>query len=354
MQKQLIKVIMHCLFWSIFIIIAPILPMRPGQNFQFEITPGICITYLYLIAFFYVNAYLLIPLLIPQKKIFTYAGYIILFAFFYFIMHRTIWLPMHKSIIESIPHLDIISHPHPPIRKPGPFPFAGWPFFQFLIFYLLSVSYSVIKQLISMNQRNKEIEAEKLRVELAFLKAQIKPHFFFNTLNTIYALSLNKSEQAPEAILLFSKIVRYVQNKSEIVSVPLNEEVEYINNYIELQQMRYTDKLEIDFNVSGNREEYNISPLILIPFIENAFEYGVSNHYPSVIEIKIQVEDSSMYFTTQNKIFKSDKSRYTGKGLGIENTKKKLQLIYPDNYKLDIYTKNDYYNVNLCIKTNLK
>jgi Putative regulator of cell autolysis len=124
----------------------------------------------------------------------------------------------------------------------------------------------------SLNKRNKEIETEKSIIELAYLKAQINPHFILNTLNTIYSLTLKGSEKAPDAILLYAEVIRYIFDKIDTNLVPLQEEIDYINNYIDLQVLRFTDTLNIEFEIEGNIEDHKIAPLIFISFIENCFQ----------------------------------------------------------------------------------
>ncbi len=125
------------------------------------------------------------------------------------------------------------------------------PLIQFFLFWILSLCYRLALEWISANKRNKEIETEKSIIELSYLKAQINPHFLFNTLNTIYSLTLNGNKKATDAILLYSQITRYVLDKIDTNLVPLEEEIEYISNYIDLQVLRFTDSLNIEFDVRG-------------------------------------------------------------------------------------------------------
>ena len=200
-----------------------------------------------------------------------------------------------------------------------------------------------------LNKKNEEIEAEKSIIELAYLKAQINPHFILNTLNTIYSLTLRGSERAPDAILLYSQIVRYIFDKIETNFVSLQEEIDYINNYIELQILRFTDTLNVEFKIEGNTEDHRVAPLIFISFIENSFQYGISNHYRSTITFSIKAVDNSIHFTAENRKCKKNDFPHSGKNIGIKNTKRKLSLIYPDKHKLSIKETTDFFYIDLII-----
>lgn len=223
------------------------------------------------------------------------------------------------------------------------------PITQFILFWTLSLSYRLINEWMSLNKKNKEIEAEKSIIELAYLKAQINPHFIINTLNTIYSLILKGSEKASEALLLYSQLIRYIFDKIETDFVSLQEEIDYINNYIDLQVLRYTDTLNVEFEIEGNIEKHKIAPLTFISFIENCFQYGISNHYPSTIAIHIKTGENNIHFTTENRKYKKKAIQYNGNNIGIKNTKRKLNLIYPNKHKLSIKETNDSFYLDLVI-----
>ncbi len=386
LKRRLLTIATHAVAWVIFLIIVPLMPMRPGESFNLmNMLPFVC-AYIYLLLFFYLNVYLLIPLFVSKRK-YHYYGLCILVAFSsFFLIQRAIWNE-NRSLIRIDREFqrrqfdderagdgqrDFMFHERYRNKdseggredrnpnnsffrreiKNSPFEFRHitLPFFQFLMFFLLSIGYRISLEWFSINQRNKEIEAEKLKAELSFLKAQINPHFFFNTLNTIYALSLNKSDKATDAILVFSQLVRYVINKAEQDTVPLMEEIVYLSDYIDLQKLRFSENLKVEFNVSGNISEYTIAPLLLMTFVENAFQYGVSTHYPSDIIINLDTVGGLIHFDITNKIYKTQKQIGADhQSIGIGNTSKKLDLIYPNNYTLDIINDGVEYKVNLDI-----
>jgi sensor histidine kinase YesM len=240
--------------------------------------------------------------------------------------------------------------PGPDMRKEIPMiGRVARPLTQFLLFWVFSTCYRLILEWLSANRKNKEIESEKLMLELAYLKAQINPHFIFNTLNTIYSLMINNNKKAPDAILLYSQTVRYTLDKLDADFVSLKEEIDYIKYYIELQVLRFTDSLNIEFETRGEVESYTIAPLIFISFIENAFQYGVSSHYPSTISIYIEADDDKIHFISKNKKYKDNKFQHIGKNIGIKNARRKLNLTYPDHHKLSISETEHSFCVDLLI-----
>lgn len=202
-------------------------------------------------------------------------------------------------------------------------------------------------------KRQKEIETENKTTELNFLKSQLNPHFFFNSLNTIYSLSISKSEKTSEAILNLSDLMRYMLIDKKENSIDrkarLVEELDYISNYIELQKLRITPNNKVNFSVEGKTTGISIYPLLFISFIENAFKYGVNPIDETQILIQFKIEKSSLIFQITNNI-QFHHNSYDSFGLGNENSIKRLNLYYPSN-KLLIET-NEKYSVYLKLDLN--
>lgn len=177
---------------------------------------------------------------------------------------------------------------------------------------------------------------DKLDAELSYLKAQINPHFLFNTLNSIYSLALQKSDDAANAVVKLSGMMRYVLTESQRESVSLEKEINYIKDYVELQKLRLGNAVRLDFNISGNAAQKQIAPLLLIPFIENAFKHGVNAEENSEIEIEINVTESAVNLFVKNNKVNVDNTTDVKTGLGVENTKNRLILLYPDKHHLTI------------------
>ena len=203
-----------------------------------------------------------------------------------------------------------------------------------------------------IRQHLKIIQQEKASSEISFLKAQINPHFLFNTLNSIYSLSLQKSDDAPQAIVKLSGMMRYVLNETKDNYVALDKELNYVRDYVELQKLRIEKKVKFKFEIIRNGTEQKIAPLILIPFIENAFKYGVNSEDNSSIEIRINVDGKKLQMLVQNNKVRNMFAENLSNNLGIENTRKRLELLYPGKYKLDINDLEKEFIVNLFLKLN--
>lgn len=185
-------------------------------------------------------------------------------------------------------------------------------------------------------------EKEKVNAELSYLKAQINPHFLFNTLNSIYSLAIEKSDYTATAVVKLSGMMRYVITDASHKFVPLEKEINYISDYIDLQKLRIDSTIKLTFYVSGDVADKKIAPLVLISFIENAFKYGVNAEENSEININIDITKAYLHMRVTNKKV-SMKQVQPKSGLGIENAQNRLQLLYPANHKLVIKeTKTDF------------
>jgi hypothetical protein len=197
--------------------------------------------------------------------------------------------------------------------------------------------------------RKKEVENERLIAELNFLKAQINPHFLFNTLNNLYYLAYTKSENTTEVIAKLSQMMRYMIYDSNHPRVLLTKEIEYMQNYISLERLRLNDQIPIQFKIHGSTENIWIAPLIFITFLENAFKHGVSNNNSNAwVKINIQLQDKECIYTVENS--KASTTNNAGKsGIGLRNVERRLELSYPGQYKIKIEDKPDVYFVQLNI-----
>lgn len=199
---------------------------------------------------------------------------------------------------------------------------------------------------------NEELENKKLETELAFLRSQIQPHFFFNTLNNLYYLILSKSDKAPEMVLKLSDLMSYVVYKGKQKSVTLMDEIKHIQDYIDLERLRYGDRLNLEFNLSGNVEDRSLPPLLLLPFVENAFKHGQRSQDQVLnITIDLSVEKGRLIFKVQNPRVEipptSSKRLSEQTGIGIQNTKRRLNLLFKKAYSLDINKTKNQYSIKL-------
>ncbi len=213
------------------------------------------------------------------------------------------------------------------------------------LFLSTALKFSVDWFLNERIQRN--LENQRLSAELAFLKSQINPHFLFNSLNSIYSLAYQKSDTTPEAILKLSEIMRYMLYESNDGKVDLARELQYLQNYIDLQKIRFGSKAFVDFKITGEVGAQKIVPLLLIAFIENAFKHGVANDPSAPLRLLINLDGVNLYFYTENK--KHMNNRDMEGGIGLQNVKRRLDLLYPGKYKLDIQDRPDTYTCELSL-----
>lgn len=207
-----------------------------------------------------------------------------------------------------------------------------------------------------VDQQDKQLLAnEKLEAELKFLKTQIHPHFLFNTLNNVYALTLKKSDKAPEMVLKLSELINYMLYECNAPKVPLENEINFVKNYLEVERMRHGDNLEVSFNVMGDTNSVFIAPMLILPFLENSFKHGVNEALEkSWVSIELRVENSVLRMKIENS--KSDTQQLitngNGTGIGLKNVRRRLDLLYPEGYDLEIMNEEGLYLVNLELKLN--
>ena len=203
------------------------------------------------------------------------------------------------------------------------------------------------------NQKQKaDLINQNQASELALLRSQINPHFLFNTLNNIYSLVYKKSNEAPEAVMKLSSIMRYTLYDSNTDKVLLEKEVEYLKSFIELQQLRLKKENFVDFRINGNINNYTITPMLFIPFVENAFKHGNKNTPSPGIVITLIVEGEKIIFEVMNYLRTGRAvNKDTVGGIGLQNIKRRLDLLYKDKHKLDINTRDERFIVKLEISS---
>lgn len=225
------------------------------------------------------------------------------------------------------------------------------PLFPFLTGIAIGISIRLAKEWARNEKERRELQAEKLMSELAFLKSQINPHFLFNTLNNICSLARKKSENTESAIIKLSQIMRYMLTDSMQEKVGLEEEVEYLNNFIELQKIRVGEKVDISFTTEGDISAMQLEPLLLIPFVENAFKHGVSYNDKSRICIGLKAVSGELTFMVENsKPPIKDTLKLEQAGIGLKNVYRRLELLYPGRHQLNIRDSESLYHVMLKIK----
>ncbi|MCX6278469.1 MAG: histidine kinase [Bacteroidetes bacterium] len=233
-------------------------------------------------------------------------------------------------------------------RQPRPVP----PFANFLIFSFLVVGFdtglrSGLRWIDVENEKVK-LERENVSNQLALLKTQVSPHFFMNTLNNIHSLVDSNTEEAKKAIIKLSKMMRYLLYETETEKTTLKKEIEFLESYVNLMKLRFTEKVRISLNLPGVIPDAAIPPFLFTSFIENAFKHGVSYKNESFVTIDLIPGKERLLFTVKNsKTEKSQMNEFSG--IGIENTRKRLALLYGDKYHLDIIDNEYVFTVNLSI-----
>lgn len=220
----------------------------------------------------------------------------------------------------------------------------------FIVIFLGMIRFAV--DWFEFEARQKNVENEKLTAELNFLKAQINPHFLFNTLNNLYYLAYTQSANTTEVIAKLSQMMRYMIYDSNYQLVPLSKEIEYMENYISLERLRLNDQIPIKFTIEGgNPQDILIAPLIFITFLENAFKHGVSNNHPKAwVNILIHIHGKECIYRVENSKIPFTKPEADEKsGIGLQNVKRRLELSYPDKYTLTVENLPDRYSVQLNI-----
>ena len=320
------RIIQHILFWSVsyYYLIHFFSITNNIETIDYIYTGVFHIT---IVLAVYSNLYLLIPRLLgPGRYLLYVPGVLALLAVTALL---NIFIYSH-AIDFFLPDYFFVSN------------FSFWQLVQFGFVYLavttlLKLSRAWFKLLESKN-RLIELEREKANTELLFLKMQINPHFLFNSLNNIYSLALKKDTMAPNSILKLAEVMRYMIYESNENAVPLQKEIDYINNYIDLQRLRTRDNASIIFKVAGDSENRYIAPLILVVFIENGFKHGIKGAiHESFVNIQIHINDEQLQMTVENSKGVIDEVENDSfRGLGLENVKRRLELLYPGKYELTI------------------
>ena len=328
--------------------------------------------YFVFLVVFLIHNYLLAPLLVYRKKrVFYGIGFALLLSAF--VVAQCVDKPTHgprhpgSHQMHRPPHMDDFHEP-PPKRPNDEFPkrpndeFPKRPNDQSpkrpidhdvvaaVIFFLMIGMNLGVKYYFRQSQdreRLEKLERENLEKQLEYLRYQINPHFLMNTLNNIHALVDIDPEQAKETIVELSKIMRFVLYEGSKQKVPLRQELIFLDNYIQLMQMRVVDQVDIKVDIPQMIPDRDIPPLMMITFVENAFKHGVSYQRHSFIDISIETADNHLHFHCRNSKVPQGEDRHGG--VGLQNVKQRLQLIYGSTYTLDIKDEDDTYTVDLTL-----
>ncbi|MHA4737330.1 sensor histidine kinase [Dyadobacter sp. MSC1_007] len=355
--------IIHLVGWALFISLPlTIVSREPSVDFQIALLTSWSFWLFLLIycALFYFNLLIWIPKLFLKQRYVWYATIFIgLFAVTYVsqpfekLLFRKFHQGQQMQPDEMKPgqargqvgeFRDMRPRPPRAAMRPRAVDFVS--LILFILVWIVAMAVRISEQWRLSERRAILSEAEKAQAELSFFKAQINPHFLFNTLNNIYALAVSSSQHTAPSILKLSQMMRYITEEAIDDYVPLEDELACLENYIELQKLRLNAKTTLEYNVAGFPGNMRITPLILMTFVENAFKYGVSNHRESVICVKVDVLVNEIVFFCQNRIIELRKE-VESTGIGMSNTRKRLDFLYAGQYDLNIGNDGEFFTVHL-------
>jgi two-component system LytT family sensor kinase len=323
--------IFHLILWSLWIGLPLINSLNHERFFRFNtlIIP-VALTN---IPLFLLNSEWLIPKVFLRKGLpaylFSLLGLVTVFAFLQLLLKEWIIPP------------DLL-------RRRGDW---FWAFIPVLFVTALSTGYGIMVHFLRQERIKQEEQRERLQSELSFLRSQISPHFFFNMLNSIVYLIRSKSPLAEPLIIKLSELMRYMLYQSSDTLVPLEKEVAYLKNYVELQQIRFGEDVDIRLHIDEAPLAQVIEPMLMIPFVENAFKHGVGMVEGAIIDIRLRYDHTQLEFTVNNKIGpESPENKDSSSGIGLRNVRRRLELLYPDSHRLDIEQNDQWFRVKLWLR----
>ena len=339
-QKKWFVILLHAAFW-ILLFSLPFLLQGPNENRrpQDRWTSGSSAILFYLVnnatwvGLFYLNAYFFVPKFFNTKKHLAYASVLTVSLF---VMIMLGWF----NRIMILP------------KMPG-----NWNLHILLtvmIFIFISsasLTYQLIRDRNAAERKQKEKENETLKTELSLLRSQVSPHFMFNVLNNMVALARKQSDQLEPSLIKLSSLMRYMLYEADEEKVSLEKEIDYLRSYIDLQQQRFGKQVVVDVIIHPADNQYEIEPMLLIPFVENAFKHGTGMIENARILIELKAEKGVLYFTVQNKFnAASEEVRDKTSGIGLTNVKRRLKLLYGKKHDLHIEKSEDLFTILLKIE----
>lgn len=339
MPKQRVWLI-HISFWLVYLsfFLYQVSNFRRGRNdFEWGSAIGIgTVQLIFTMAVAYLNYYIFLPRFLNHRKVWRYLlEFIIPFA-----IAITLRILLTRYLIDGYTYQRKFFYSTFHIVETA------------LITLFISLFIAMVRfasDWFELAERKKEMETQKLTAELNFLKAQINPHFLFNTLNNLYYLAYSKSENTTEVIAKLSQMMRYMIYDANHLQVPLKKEIEYMQNYISLERLRLNNQTPISFDVEGPVDQLLIAPFILITFLENAFKHGVSNNdTASWVKVRMHADAQSCVYVVENsKITSVKKESEEKSGIGLQNVRRRLELTYPDRHELLVSEDEKSYRVTL-------
>lgn len=349
--KKNFPVFIHILGWALFGSFVFLLrPLSMEMEMPTLWWNKQALTLFLLLVAFYFNFFVLVPKFLFSNRISLFFAANILAGVFYVLLliaydeYFNMSEVMHQVFRPNTPHVD----------KPRNWYWDVSNFFVFSMSVGISTAIATVQKWQADEKIRLELEQQQINAELSYLKAQINPHFFFNTLNNIYSLTNIDVEKAKTALLKLSRMMRYVLYETEKNHTLLSKELDFIRDYVELMKMRLSSRVHLDIHIPEKVEEAEIAPMLLLPFIENCFKHGISSQQDSFIKVFIDKKGNELRLFTENQKFMASENTPEGSasGIGLTNTKRRLDLLYPGKFSLGIDSENpkNQYKVNLSIQ----
>ena len=340
-SKKWMTILIHAAAWTILFSLPALL--RPSHNPNASEGPEPLssntfffisrVSDLMLIIFFYLNALLLIPRFLYKRKYLLYPFSVIFYFLLYLVIMWTLWSHFTKAGM----HLQFKTH-------------FVVSLFIFVFILACSIAYKMIRDKFISDRIAKEKETEHLKTELSLLRSQASPHFMFNVLNNMVALARKHSDELEPSLIKFSSLMRYMLYETDEEKVSLESEEEYLQSYIDLQQQRLSKKVEVNVNLNEPDKRYEIDPMLLIPFVENAFKHGTGFIENPKIDIELSAKNNILYFRVSNSFDPAlQQVKDKASGIGLANVRRRLDLLHPGKYSLDISKENRMFTVLLQI-----
>lgn len=333
--KKWAQSLLHAVAWVTLFTLPYLLRPSPDKNHGYKENDPLwhihfIINCVLLTCWFYLNSNVLIPKLIYKKKWWQYGG-ILLVMLFVQVLVRWIFV----NIFISPEEFDL---------RPTIF----FSFFTLLFILACSTTWRIVKDKVEAEQLASDRENENLKTELSLLRSQVSPHFMFNVLNNMVALARKRSDQLEPSLIKLSSLMRYMLYEADEDKVALDKEVDYLQSYIDLQQQRFGAKVQVNVNLQLPENGYEIEPMLLIPFVENAFKHGTGMIPDARIDIELRAKQGLLQFSVMNKYNEEyEEVKDNSSGIGLTNVKRRLNLLYRDNYQLLINKKEGWFVVSL-------
>ena len=320
----------HVCLWGIWLYL-PLVNTRDEDLYNRSIFMLTLIFFTH-IPFFILNTQWLIPNILQKKDTTTYFWSLMLSIIVFGFWHKIL-----RELVKSYLDTDEKHHGNP-----------IWNIVPVVFIAAISTGYGLFNYVVREEKLKQEEQKERLQSELSFLRSQISPHFIFNILNSIVYLIRSKSDLAEPVTIKLSELMRYMLYESDNTHITLEKELTYLNNYIELQKVRFEEDVKIDLHTEGVATTQIIEPMLMIPFVENAFKHGVGMVLDPVIDIKVKITEGNLNFNVRNKIApETSEDKDGSSGIGLRNVKRRLELLYPNAHQLDIKNDHDWFEVNL-------